>query len=276
MQTQKHIGTALVGTRYRRFLYCFAVFLAVTLLTNTFPVRTHSETIINADTALILAIDVSGSVDETRYQLQMEGVARAIEDPAVVDTVVSGPRGGILLSIVFWADRSEMVLPWQLIRNIDDAKNVASQIRNLPQHSGEFTCMSRMLSMVKETVVPGLAAKADRIVLDVSGDGIDNCREATESDRERDVLVAMGVTINGLPIIVKGENETVGAGAYRAPGYGLKGLRLGPGSGQTTLDAWYNDHVIGGTSGFLFNADGFEDFGRAFRQKFVTEISVLN
>ena len=61
----------------------------------------------------------------------------------------------------------------------------------------------------------------------------------------------------------------------RAPGFELKGLLIGPGTAQSTMDAWYRETVIGGPSGFLIAAQGFEDFGRAFRQKFVTEISAL-
>lgn len=150
---------------------------------------------------------------------------------------------------------------------------MAAAIRELPQRTGEYTCLSRMLAMVKESVVPDVPATATRVVVDVSGDGIDNCAEPFNTARERDELVAMGVTINGLPIIVKGENDVVGSGAYRAPGYELKGLLIGPGTHQSTMDAWYREYVIGGPAGFLIAAQGFEDFGRAFRQKFVTEIS---
>ncbi len=153
------------------------------------------------------------------------------------------------------------------------AKRVAGLVRALPQKSGEYTCMSRMMAMVKESVAPNVPGQAARVVLDVSGDGIDNCRDKSESQRERDELVAMGVTINGLPNIVKGENDVVGSGAYRASGMDLKGLLIGPGTQQTTLDQWYIDNVIGGPAGFLLKANGCEDFGRAFRQKFVTEIS---
>ena len=73
------------------------------------------------------------------------------------------------------------------------------------------------------------------------------------------------------PLRMIRENDIVGAGAYRAPGYGLD--NLGPDTDTTTLDAWYEEHVIGGPGSFLKVAQGYEDFGRAFRQKFVTEIS---
>jgi hypothetical protein len=229
--------------------------------------------VIEVDTALILAVDVSDSVDANRYKLQMEGIARSLEDPGVIASISSGPRGGILLSLVSWADKAQMSLDWQVIRTADDASRVANAIRALPQQTGEYTCMSRMLAMVKESVAPEIPAQATRVVLDVSGDGIDNCMEPVDTRRERDALVDMGVTINGLPIIVKGENDIVGSGAYRAPGFELRGLLIGPGTHQSTLEEWYTENIIGGPAGFLIKANGFEDFGRAFRQKFVSEIS---
>jgi hypothetical protein len=229
---------------------------------------------VEVDTALILAVDVSDSVDANRYRLQMEGIARALEDPGVISSISNGPRGGILLSLVSWADRAEIAMPWELIQTAEDAARAAAMIRALPQRSGEYTCLSRMLAMVKESMAGSVPAVATRVVLDVSGDGIDNCKEPIDTRRERDELVDMGVTINGLPIIVKGENDVVGSGAYRAPGFELKGLLIGPGTHQTTLEEWYTQNVIGGPAGFLLKANGFEDFGRAFRQKFVSEISL--
>jgi uncharacterized protein DUF1194 len=129
-----------------------------------------------------------------------------------------------------------------------------------------------MMSLVGERMLQSLPARAAARARRV-GDGIDNCAEAAASERAGDELVAKGVTINGLPIIVKGENEVVGTGAYRAPGFGLRELPKGPDTGKTTLDAWFHDHVIGGPAAFLHVAQSYEDFGRAFRQKFVTEIS---
>ena len=223
------------------------------------------------DTALVIAIDVSDSVDASRYKLQMEGVARALEDRAVVDVITSGPSGAILLTLVAWSDSAEVAIPWRTIRNFDDATQFAAEVRKLPQRVGEFTCAGRMFEFLKETVVTNLPVTSRRVVVDVSGDGIDNCVRRTAVDSARDDLLNLGTTINGLPIIVKGENDTVGAGAYRAPGYGLD--NLSPDSDMTTLDVWYRDHVIGGPGSFLLTAHGFDDFGRAFRQKFVTEIS---
>jgi hypothetical protein len=223
------------------------------------------------DTALVLAVDVSDSVDEARYRLQMEGIARAIEDPAVVNAITSGAKGAIMLSLVAWADDAKLAMPWQLIRNQSDAFEVARRVRSLPHHSGQYTCLARMLRSVESETMPALPARADRVVIDVSGDGIDNCEVSAASNTARDTLVKGGATLNGLPIIVAGENDVVGAGTFRRPGFAFEDLGLDRDS--TTLDAWYNAHVVGGPGSFISPADGYEDFGRSFRRKFITEIS---
>lgn len=225
------------------------------------------------DTALVIAVDVSQSVDDSRYKLQMDGIASALEDPSVIAAITGGINGKIIVSLIAWSDSAETMLPWQSIESSADAIAVAMKIRALPVRRGEFTCMARMLETLPIVILNDMPSTALRTVIDVSGDGIDNCAERTRSDQARDALVASGVTINGLPIIVAGENEVVGSGAYRAPSYGLG--NLGPDTDTTTVDAWYSEHVIGGPGAFLMKANGYEDFGRAFRQKFVTEISSL-
>ena len=249
-----------------------AAFALITLFAA--PAATiRAQATADVDTALILAVDVSDSVDAERYRLQMEGIAQALEDPGVIASITGGAQGRILLTLVTWADRSELAMPWQVIGSEADSRRVAALVRDLPQRTGEFTCVSRMLEWVRERIITETPLRPARVVLDVSGDGIDNCRDPNETLRARDSLVTLGLQINGLPIIVKGENEVVGAGAYRAPGFGLGQSSMGPGTHQTTLDAWYLEHVVGGPAGFLVRADGFEDFGRAFKQKFVSEIS---
>lgn len=220
----------------------------------------------------MLAVDVSDSVDEARYRLQMEGISRALEDGAVIDAIIGGARGGIVLSLVTWSDRADMAMPWELIRSRNDALRVAAIIRALPQRTGSYTCLARMLTHVRDQVLAMLPVRADRVVVDVSGDGIDNCVVARVCDAARDALVARGVTINGLPIKVAGENDVVGAGTFREPGFQFEDLGLD--RDTTTLDSWYATHVAGGHGAFIKVANGYEDFGRAFRQKFVTEVSV--
>ena len=199
------------------------------------------------DTALIVSVDVSNSVDDGRYKLQMEGIAKALEDPEVLKAILNGPQGGILFSMVTWADKPKFSLPWERISSKEDALAVAAKVRGLPRQTGEFTCVSGMLRSISDKVVPQIPAKALRTVVDVSGDGKENCNPDEPPALVRDELAAAGVTVNGLPILEGDEGST--------------------------LEDWYRENVMGGPGAFVLPAHGFGDFGRAIRQKFMIEIS---
>lgn len=201
------------------------------------------------DTALIVSVDVSNSVDAHRYKLQMEGIAQALEDPSVIDAIIGGAKGGILFSMVTWADKPRIAVPWKRIASAADARMVALEVRALPQQGGEFTCVTGMLRNVADKVITQIPVKATRIVLDVSGDGKENCNPQEATTAVRDELVSYNVTINGLPIL---EGDQAGS-----------------------LEEWYRENVMGGPGAFVLPAEGFEDFGRAIRQKFVIEISQI-
>jgi hypothetical protein len=201
----------------------------------------------DVDTALIVSVDVSNSVDEHRYKLQMEGIAKALEDPEVLKAILNGPNGGILVSMVTWADKPRLALPWQKIASAADAAAVAAKVRALPRQTGEFTCVSGMLRSISDKVVPQIPAKPFRIIVDVSGDGRENCNPEEAPGAVRDELVASNVTVNGLPILEGDEGAT--------------------------LESWYRENVMGGPGSFILPADGYGDFGRAIRQKFMIEIS---
>jgi hypothetical protein len=108
--------------------------------------------------------------------------------------------------------------------------------------------MSAALQIIADKVLPFVPAAADRTIVDVSGDGSDNCNPRQRVDAVRDELVAAGATINGLPILEGEEAET--------------------------LEQWYRQHVIGGRDAFVIPAAGFTDFARAMRDKFIVEISL--
>lgn len=199
------------------------------------------------DTALVLAVDVSGSVDAERFALQMEGIARAFEDQDVQNTILAGPSGRLLVTLVNWSHKPRIAIPWTIISSRDDAAEFAAAVRLAPRSSEDFTCMSLMLQVVAEKVLPLMPMAANRVIVDVSGDGSDNCNPAISVDRIRDDLVADEVTINGLPILEGREADSI--------------------------ESWYDQHVIGGGSAFLLPAKGFNDFGRAIRQKFIAEMS---
>jgi hypothetical protein len=265
---------ALGNARNFRLSAVVCGFALLALSFNVYSRSAHAES--GVDTALIVSVDVSQSVDADRYKLQMEGIAQAIEDPGVVASITGGEKGAILFSMVTWADKADMSLDWQRIASQADASRVAALVRGLPQKGGEFTCLGHMMHTVATSIIPHIPVPASRVVVDVSGDGVDNCNDRNEVHIERDAILQTGATINGLPVIVAGENDIVGTGAYRAPGYGLRELSRESAQDGTTLDQWFKDHVVGGPAAFVLAAQGYADFGRAFRRKFVTEISSLS
>lgn len=237
----------------------FAIFLAclVSLLSISVP---HSEEAV--DTALLVSVDVSNSVDERRYRLQMEGIAAALEDSAVMDAILNGPHSAILFSLIEWSDRPKVAIPWTKIATKAEAKGIAAVVRKLPRNEGEFTCMANMLRFVSDKIVTQIPSQATKVVIDVSGDGMDNCNGKETTDVVRDELVGYGAVINGLPVIERTPSGDA--------------MPLVPDTSQSDdLESWYRNHVMGGTGAFVLPAYGFEDFGRAMRQKFVVEVSSL-
>jgi hypothetical protein len=199
------------------------------------------------DTALVLAVDVSGSVNGERYELQMNGIASALEDRAVQRAMLSGPRRSMAVTLVQWSDKPRVAIPWTMIMGVEDAQSLARRVRAAPRLGDDFTCLAQMLRFVFDKVLPGTPFQADRLLVDVSGDGRDNCNPAVSAEVLRDELVATSVTINGLPIL--------------------------EGDQAPTLENWYRENVIGGPGAFLVPADGYGDFARAIRQKFLVEMS---
>jgi len=223
------------------------------------------------DTALILAVDVSGSMDDARTRVQFEGIARSLEDPSIIRSLLGGPHHRAAVSMLAWSDTAHEVMSWQVIASAGDARRIAGLIRAMPRVSGEFTCLAAMLRTAREGLVRSVPGQASATVIDVSGDGPDNCAGARGTEDERDKTVASGVTINGLPI--RTENEFIGTGAYRAPGFDMEELRNEPHMAGTTIEDWYKQHVIGGPGAFHVVANGYGDFERAFRRKFLLEVA---
>ncbi|MBX9925785.1 MAG: DUF1194 domain-containing protein [Hyphomicrobiaceae bacterium] len=237
-----HVLASFAAARAAVFAACLAAAVLIAL-----RAPNAGGALPEVDTALLLAVDVSNSVDDKRYYLQMEGIAKALEDPGVISAITNGPQGSILFSIMTWSDRTETAIPWVRIGSAADAKAVADRIRRMPRIKGQFTCVSRSLRTFADKVVPQIPAKANRTVIDVSGDGREDCNPDEPVMDVRDELVESKVIINGLPIL--------------------------DGSEAATIEDWYKEHVQGGNGSFVIAADGYQDFERAIRQKFIVEIS---
>ncbi len=220
----------------------FAALLAALLLSE--PAAAQQEKV---DLALVLAVDVSESIDAARFSLQMQGIATAFESADVQASVLSGKHKSMLIAMVQWSNRPFLVLPWTLLTSAGDIRELAARIRRLRRADSGFTCMSAALRSIADKVLTQLPFPAEHLVVDVSGDGRDNCNPQETVDQVRDGMVADDITVNGLPILEGDEAET--------------------------LEGWYRDHVIGGPGSFLLPASGFDDFERAIRRKFVVEIS---
>lgn len=199
------------------------------------------------DTALVLAVDVSQSINVERYALQMAGIAKTFEDPEIQQMILSGPNRSMFVALVEWSNRAFVSIPWTLITSRKEAQTFADKVRHAPRADNQFTCMAQALQLVQDKVLPFLPARPDRTIIDVSGDGRDNCNTQPSIDAVRDEIVSAGVIINGLPIL---EGDEAGI-----------------------LEDWYTAHVIGGIGAFVVPALGFDDFERAMKRKFLTEVS---
>ncbi len=219
-----------------------AALLAILLLPG--PAAAQQEKV---DLALVLAVDVSESIDAARFSLQMQGIAAAFDSADVQASVLSGKHKSMLIAMVQWSNRPFLVLPWTLLTSADDIRSVAARVRRLRRADSGFTCMSVALRSIADKVLTQLPIPAEHLVVDVSGDGRDNCNPQETVDQVRDGMVADDITVNGLPILEGDEADT--------------------------LEDWYREHVIGGPGSFLLPASGFDDFERAMRRKFVVEIS---
>jgi hypothetical protein len=197
-------------------------------------------------TALILAVDVSGSVDAERFGLQRDGIADALSHPAVQNVLLAPAAAPLVVAVVTWADRARIAIPWTQITDREAAAGFAGRVRKLQRTGESFTCVAAMLGFIANRLLPSLPP-ARRVIVDVSGDGSENCNPPSPPAERRDQLVALGATINGLPIL--------------------------EGREAATLESWYGANVIGGDNAFTMAAADFSDVGRAMRLKFTAEIS---
>jgi Protein of unknown function (DUF1194) len=211
------------------------------------------------DAAIVLAADVSRSIDDDEFALQRRGYADAIQSQQLIDAVSTGPHGAIALAYVEWAGDGEdkVVVDWAVIRNQTDASAFAGALAAAPRsfvgRTAIGTAIDYSFAMFAES-----AFSTDRRVIDVSGDGTNNQgRQVTEA---RDAAVGAGAVINGLAIFNK---KAAAMGGYLA-------LHTNPPGG---IAQYYRDNVIGGSGAFVLQIDDFKSFGEAMMRKLVNEVA---
>jgi hypothetical protein len=217
------------------------------------------------DVALVLAIDHSSSVDATEWKLQLEGYAEALRSEAVKASMFSGYHQKIAVTVFRWSDYSlqETLIGWTVIRTPEDADMLAAQIMQhakLPAMAG--TCVAGALTFAKE-VLSQAPIFAERQVVDVSGDEAESCGPNGPYARSvRDELVALGVQINGLPILDTSPPSVT---------YGIPAVS----DQNANTERFYSENVVGGPGAFMVTANGFHEFGMAVQRKLLLEIAGL-
>ncbi len=196
------------------------------------------------DVALVLAVDVSGSMTDSRIQLQLQGYAGALRHPEFLAAVRGGRRGQIALTFVEWSEAGRQIqaVDWRLIRNAADRDAFVASMLAAERPTPGWTSISSAIAFAAELLVHS-GVDTERRVIDISGDGTNN--DGPPVTAARDAAVAAGITINGLPIV-----------------------EADPG-----LDAYYRSNVIGGRDSFLVVARDMEAFAAAILRKLLVEVA---
>ncbi len=196
------------------------------------------------DLALVLAVDVSSSVDTGDYKMQMDGIAAALRNPALPQAIAQGTFRRIGLSVVHWSgwNSQVQVVPWMLATTPEDLEAVARAVEQAerrwkPGGTGLAVAITYCAALVL-----AFPLRASRRVIDVSGDGEDN--ELGDVSLARDEAVARGITINGLPILY----------------------------GSSTLMSYYTRRVMGGAGSFIQPAANLRDFREQMTLKLLREV----
>jgi len=205
------------------------------------------------DLELVLAIDVSGSVDEEEAALQRRGYLMALVHPQVLEAITGGEKRKIGIVYIEWAGYhyQRVVADWSVIRDKASAEKFVSRVAEVPISTERWTSISGAIEFAMKRF-DASPYRGTRRVIDISGDGRNN--NGRDLSEVRAEALARGIIINGLPIV----ND-------RPTRWGTPPER--------DLDLYYRDYVIGGPGAFYVVADGFNAFASAIRTKLVREIS---
>ncbi len=204
------------------------------------------------DLELVLAVDVSGSMDDEEHALQRLGYIAAIAHPQVVRVIRGGYTGRIALTYVEWAGAESQVIavPWRVIDGQESATAFADTLADTPIALIRGTSISGGIDFASKLFEDN-GFEGTRRVIDVSGDGPNNRGRPVVEVRDR--VVAQGIVINGLPIMLHAGRGTWALGA--------------------DLESYYRDCVIGGRGAFVVGVHDPDEFARAIRRKLILEIA---
>ena len=210
------------------------------------------------DLLLVLASDVSRSVDSDTFELQRRGYGHALSDPRVVEAIRSGTNGRIGVCFMEWSGvmSQKLVIDWTAIDSADTARQFGDRILEATRSFTDRTSISAAIDFAMAQLERA-PFEAVRRTIDVSGDGTNNSgRDVTTA---RDEAVAKGVTINGLVIL--SERPLAWNPEHTNP----------PGG----LENYYRQNVIGGPRAFVMAAQDFNSFGQALINKLIAEVAAV-
>ena len=207
------------------------------------------------DVELILAVDVSRSVDPEEQEMQFSGYEAAFRDPQLIEGIMGGPVGAIAVTMFTWSDWhiQNTVVPWMLLDGAASANRFADAIGNAPRRTWLYTSISGAMDFAAKQFGQGF--EGTRKVVDISGDGVNNSGRPVADARAEGL--AQGIVFNGLAVL------------DRTP------QPLSLVSSLPPLDTYYRDEVIGGPGAFLVVAEGFQAFEAAVRRKIIREIAAV-
>ena len=210
---------------------------------------------VDVDLQLVLAVDVSASIDILEASLQRRGYINALIDPGVIQAIGNGRHGRIAVAYTEWAGplTQRVLVDWQIIDGLESARAFTELLEKAPIEGGQRTSISNaILHAVHLLRKSGL--RSDRRVIDISGDGPNNGGFHVHETRYN--AIDEGITINGLPIL-NGRPSPLGIAAIE------------------NIDLYYEDCVIGGSGAFIVVADTLNSFAAAVRRKMILEIAGL-
>jgi hypothetical protein len=217
------------------------------------PLRVDNRpSAIPVDVELVLAVDISYSMDPEEQALQKEGYIAALTSREFMQALKQGMHGKIAITYFEWAGAhiQHMVVPWRMIDGPESADSVASDIARSSLRRGARTSISGAL-LYAVPLFDASGYRGVRKVIDVSGDGTNN--HGPPVALTRDEVLAKGITINGLPIMLK------------RPNFGGMDLE--------ELDVYFEDCVIGGPGAFVVPIKARDQFKDAIRTKLVLEVA---
>jgi hypothetical protein len=202
------------------------------------------------DVELVLAVDVSQSMDYGEHELQRQGYVAALSHPQVLSAIQGGIYGRVAIAYVEWGATQTVMTPWMLIEDAAGARRFAEALAAAPIRTIHGTSLSGALGFAA-SLFEANGYKGFRQVIDVSGDGPNSAGGPVVP--ARDAVLEQGFIVNGLPIMLREPSYTF----YSIP----------------DLDIYYADCVIGGPGSFVLPVDDASQLADAIRQKLVLEIA---